>query len=432
MQKLAGGHAPIEVRRVRQAGLGRNVQRPVDGGGEVLVQNARAAAANDITRPRHRISGHRDAAGQRFKHHQAQRVGLGRKDEHVGGAVVRHQGLAHPRAEKHCLREAPLQGGPRRAVAHQHLGAGPVNAQERLDVLFHGQPPNVHEYRAGQVQLGGRNGPKQGRVHSPDPAHHRRDAMLAKQPIKGRGRAHGVCRGVVKAPQQRVGPAFWKSGTQLEIERKQGVEGSSEAQIAPPEPMARAPAKRPFGGDVHRVRRKGFDQAPHPARPGQRQPDFGVGRAGDGAESIRAEHLHFVAHAHQPLPGGGQRPHDAVQLRQPSVADDQNAHVRRDSPLGKGSSHRFRRPLRICALPRRRRSDQPSDESRITLVFLIAGQGCHMNHLMRRATAHASGRAVEDRIGYAWRHHQQGKLPCQSLASACAALSSTKSRTHQP
>ena len=98
--------------------------------------------------------------------------------------------------------------------------------------------------------------------------------------------------------------------------------------------MARAPAQGTLGGDVYGIRSEGLDQAPHSARQRQRQPDFRVGRAGDSAKSIRAKHLHFVAHALQPLPGGGQRPHHAIQLRQPSVADDQNAHVRHEPPLG--------------------------------------------------------------------------------------------------
>ena len=91
---------------------------------------------DDVERTRHRERRDRRAAGQRLELHDAERVGETREDEHVGGSDMRGQVLAGLLAEKFCIREAPLQLGPLRAVADDDLGAGQIERQERFEILL--------------------------------------------------------------------------------------------------------------------------------------------------------------------------------------------------------------------------------------------------------------------------------------------------------
>ena len=62
-----------------------------------------------------------------------------------------------------------------------------------------------------------------------------------------------------------------------------------------------------------------------PRRREQRQPDLGIGRAGQGAEAVGAEHLDVVALGAQQLGHGLDGAHHAVDLRPPGVGDDGDA-----------------------------------------------------------------------------------------------------------
>jgi hypothetical protein len=81
---------------------------------------------------------------------------------------------------------------------------------------------------------------------------------------------------------------------------------------------------------MQRIRREPFDHPPEPAAREHRQPDIGIGRAGQRVEPVRPDHLDAMAHRPQFLRQGLQRAHHPVHLRQPRVRHDQ--HARRQRP----------------------------------------------------------------------------------------------------
>ena len=88
---------------------------------------------------------------------------------------------------------------------------------------------------------------------------------------------------------------------------------------------ARRPAQRPLGHEMDRVGRVELQHVVEPRRGKQRQADLGIGRAGQGAEAVGAEHLDVVALGAQQLRHGLDGAHHAVDLRSPGVGDDGDA-----------------------------------------------------------------------------------------------------------
>ena len=118
---------------------------------KVLVQHAGAARRpDDVERPGLRKGGDRRAAGHRLQDHQPEGVGARREHRHVGAGVSRGERRAVPPAGEARRGEARSQRLALRAVAHHHLGAGQVEAEEGLDVLLHRQPAGVQEDRPRQ------------------------------------------------------------------------------------------------------------------------------------------------------------------------------------------------------------------------------------------------------------------------------------------
>src|SRR5690606_37597600 len=105
---------------------------------------------------------------------------------------------------------------------------------------------------------------------------------------------------------------------------KAGVVARGEDPASPARNAGSDQPQRPFGGDVQVIAAALVDSAAHGGYGRQRQPDLGIGWAGQGPERLRRQELDTYAHPDQfgrrPLQG----PHDAVDLRMPGVGDDKD------------------------------------------------------------------------------------------------------------
>ncbi len=151
VEELPRASLPGVAQRVFARRLARDRQRLEAGGAQVLVENARFRA-DDVDRPGDREGGDRQPARHRLDQHDAERVGAGREDEHVGARVNLRQRLAVPFAEEMGVRIAALERGARRPVADDDRRARKVEAEQRLEVLLHRDPADAEKDRPRQVE----------------------------------------------------------------------------------------------------------------------------------------------------------------------------------------------------------------------------------------------------------------------------------------
>ncbi len=192
----------------------------------------------------------------------------------------------------------------------------------------------MEEDRPRQVPLLARLGLEQGQVHPARPGPQIAKAARRQIVAQRLRRHHRALRRAMEAAHPGVDRAKRKSRPRVEVFGEAGMERRGEGEAGPPGPASRRHAERAFRRDVQRVRTERLDQADHPPARQQRERDVAVGRTRDGAEPVRPDHLHHVAHGAQFSHHGGQRAHHAVGLRQPGVGDDQQP-VR-----GRGRQHR--------------------------------------------------------------------------------------------
>ena len=84
-EELQRGPLPAEAKRVVATAAAVEPQRALDRARQVLVQAANLAVPHDVDRPGGRVCGDRNAAGHRFQHHDAERIGAAGEYEYVGG-----------------------------------------------------------------------------------------------------------------------------------------------------------------------------------------------------------------------------------------------------------------------------------------------------------------------------------------------------------
>jgi len=87
------------------------------------------------------------------------------------------------------------------------------------------------------------------------------------------------------------------------------------------------PAQRAFGCDMQAIGAEGIDAARHFGRRRDREPDVGIGRAGDGRKALRREQLDGMPQLGQFATRHLQRAHHAIDLRIPCFGDDKNLHA---------------------------------------------------------------------------------------------------------
>ena len=181
------------------AGLRRNCQR-----GQARAPANRRSTHRPARSPitsRGPVTGKRrdrHAARQRLQQHQAEGVGPAREHEDVGGGVGLRQCLALPRAEKHRLRIFSRQRRPRRPVADDEFGAGQIELEKRLEILFHRDAADAEKDRPRQTEVARR---------ADETARCRRRAATAPR-CESRARAIRS-----PAPASPPSPPGWRRGT---------------------------------------------------------------------------------------------------------------------------------------------------------------------------------------------------------------------------
>lgn len=138
--ELLGCRAPGELFRVGAGSAAIDVERGQAGLAQIVVHDAGGRVTKYVDGPGDRIGGDGQAAGHGFQQHQAEGVGFAGEYEDVGGVHLGQFGLLH-HAKVIRVGIAGAQAGQRRAVAHHPLGAGQIQLQEGLDILFDRQRP---------------------------------------------------------------------------------------------------------------------------------------------------------------------------------------------------------------------------------------------------------------------------------------------------
>ena len=149
---------------------------------------------------------------------------------------------------------------------------------------------------------------------------------------RGRRRMEAAHEGV--APRQRQADAG------MHVFGKARVVGRGEGDAAGQAEVARRPAQRALGHQMDGVGRIELQHVRQPRAGEQREPDLGIGRAGQRAEAVGPEHFDVVAVGAQELGHGVDGAHHAVDLRPPGVGDDGDAQSGYSAAMRTGAARR--------------------------------------------------------------------------------------------
>ncbi len=204
-----------------------------------------------------------------------------------------------------------------------------IAGQERFQILFNRHTAYGQQYRPGKIGEQGRwrrVGREGVQVDPSPPFAHLGDAMGAQLlPDRASGHKHRARRTMEPsyiAPE----PGGRQTSAPRYIIGEMRVIGSGERHARSQAPAPRGQAKRPFRRQMHGVGRKIGYCLPNDRRSNERQPNFRIGRTGDGAVEIRRNHLHHMPRLFQFTLDRQQSPHDAVDLRRPCVGHDDDPH----------------------------------------------------------------------------------------------------------
>ena len=127
-------------------------------------------------------------------------------------------------------------------------------------------------------------------------------------------------------PQHGVADAGRDHGANRDIFREARRIGGGECELAAAAIGAHRPADRSLGRNMNGVGRGRLDPARDLAPVRQRDAQARIGRHADGRESFRREKADVGVKRRGAARQRGQRPHDAIHLRMPSVGRDQYPH----------------------------------------------------------------------------------------------------------
>jgi len=232
------------------------------------------------------------------------------------------------------MRVLLLEPRPLRAVADDHLAAGPGHLEECIDVLFDRDTADVGRDRARQGEGILRIRLEHLGIDAAAPGRQVLEAMR-REILAHRGGAHHAARGRAVEPAQRpVGSPERDGEARPQILRKLGVIRGRKGQAGLQAKAPGAQAQGSFGRDVHRLRRECRNVLFHLFVGQQRQVDFRVCRAGDAPKIAGGDHADFVAKTAQPRRGLRQGADHAVRLRKPRVGNDHDSHAGLESHCG--------------------------------------------------------------------------------------------------
>jgi hypothetical protein len=136
------------------------------------------------------------------------------------------------------------------------------------------------------------------------------------------GRDHDArCRGV-EPPHDGIGEDERHCDACRHVLRKACVIGGGKGQAPLQAPAARGAAQRPLGRNVDRIRPQRIQPLGQLSAGPQRQANFRIGRAGDGAELVGRDDVDAVAKPLQLEARPLQRADHAIDLRGPGIGNE--------------------------------------------------------------------------------------------------------------
>src|SRR5690606_27181861 len=120
----------------------------------------------------------------RLKQHQAEGVGAAREHEDVGAREDAGEVLTDLGAEEDGGGIGALELVERGAAADDELGAGEIEPEEGLEVLFHGDATDVEEHGPGMAQVRALVGVEERGVDALGPKLDVGEATLFEQPLE--------------------------------------------------------------------------------------------------------------------------------------------------------------------------------------------------------------------------------------------------------
>ena len=212
-----------------------------------------------------------------------------------------------------------------RPAAHHDLRPGQIEVDERPDILLHRHAPDIQKY--GPRQLGPWiTGPRAERsqIDAASPRHDIAKTALPQLLPQARRGNHHASRWTVESPEERIERPHRKSGARADILGKSRVKRRGEGETPPQRPATRRHSQRTLGRNVQVGRAESLRHRPQPTGRPQRQADFRIGGAGEGAEPVGPDHLDPIRHIPQQIRKRAQGAYHPVHLRLPGVADDKN------------------------------------------------------------------------------------------------------------
>ena len=270
--------------------------------------------------------------------HEAEGVGPAREDKDIGVPETPGQLPAEAGPKEFGVRIFLFQLGPRRTVADHDLGARQVRLEEGLDILLDCHPADIQPEGPGPVlpaqfvidarqirmELFG--------VHPSRPGRDIAEAAVQQLVPQCRCRHHQPSRRLVEPFHIGVADLHRDREARRNIFREFRVIAGRERQLPFHADAPRGDADRPLRRDMHRLRLIGAQPFANLFLSPQRQPDFRIGRGGDGLELTRLDDLDIMAHGAAFRDGPGQGADDAVDLGLPGVSGQNDSHEGREAP----------------------------------------------------------------------------------------------------
>ena len=308
-------------------------ERGGDRGVEILVHRADLRGEH-IDRPGHWVGRDGGAAGERFDHHQAERVGAAWENEDVGGGIGAGEIGAEQWPQEMRVGVARDERGACRAVADDHLGAGMLGGEERLDILLDRDAPDIELDRPAARRLERFDRCKRGdlRTKRPEidaaaPMADLGEVMRLERRRDRRRRGEDRLGGPVEPANVAPHPFGIHPGPRRNVIGELRVIRGSEGKPARQAPAPRGKADRSLGREMDRVGCEIGEHLADARGAGKGQADLGIGRARHRIEQIGRDDQHLMALALEFGTHRLQGAHDPVDLGAPCIGGDGDPHA---------------------------------------------------------------------------------------------------------
>lgn len=304
------------------------------------MEDANAGMVDYIDWAGDRVRGHGNAASEGFEHDQAEGIGKAGEDEDIGGGVVTGEFFTMFHADKVDVGIFLAEGGELRAIADDEFGAGEGELEEGFDVFFDGDAADVQEDGTRCGKEGFLAGTKKVGINAAGPADEAGEAAGAELAFEGRGGDHDSAGRLVEPAHGGIACAEGEADTGVDVLRKFCCVGRCEGEVMADAEVAGGEAEGAFSGDVNRVRREGGDDFCDAAARQDSKANGRIGGARNCFELVGGYEANDKAHLFEVCGDRGERADDTVDLREPSIGNDEDAGAR-----GKGGVVHVRRTM---------------------------------------------------------------------------------------